>query len=205
MSVPHPSPTAAATLWRLSIVFSALYGPYRLIFSTGEFNPDALYELSQLAGVVVGVCYLGLALFPLFAGGRRDEPASAWLRGALALLMLLVSLTSILILNGGRLSHGAFFFEHLVAPVMVVLDFVFVGRNQFRTRWWHPLTWLLPPLAYFVFLLATGVQAYGWLFSPHNPYFAGVVAGFVVGLTAVGYALFGIVRLRATLSARPAA
>ena len=200
---PHSRTMVGVTIWRMVVAWCALYGFDRVTnWPMWGIDLRPLYELSQLSSLVVGLSYLGLAAYPLFVAGRRHEPASGWLRGALAVVMLLVCLTSILFLGGGNLTHPGFLFEHLVTPVVVVVDFLFVGRNQERTRWWHPLSWVVLPLAYFVFLLSTGVRSYRNLFAPSNDDFAVTVAGFFVGVIAVGYLLHGLVRARSALTRR---
>ncbi|WP_415648991.1 hypothetical protein, partial [Stackebrandtia soli] len=192
------------TLWRLAIAAAAWYGLHNVIGAYGEYDWAGLSELSQLASLVIAVCYLGLACYPVFTGGRRHEPRSAWLRGALAVLMVLVCLTAILVLgNGGRLDHHGFFFEHLVTPALVTLDFILVGRSQRDVRWWYPLTWVSLPLAYFVFMLFVNPQEYGMLLSPQNPYFYLIVGGFLIAVLVIGYVLLAIARIPATRERPP--
>ncbi|MEV0649442.1 hypothetical protein AB0I28_29715 [Phytomonospora sp. NPDC050363] len=194
------SPVALAllTLWRLGVAVCGLVGVY---FTVDEV--DDFYYLSSLGSLAVGIVYIGLALVPVFTGGRTHEPPTAWPRGAMAVLMVLISLTSILFLHPG-LDHTGLLFEHLVTPIVVVADYLFVGGAQLRTRPWEPLTWVLPPLLYFVFLLSTGVQAYANLFDPHNDDFVSTVLAFFAALILCGYALFGLARFIGTIR-RPGA
>ncbi len=69
------------------------------------------------------------------------------------MLLLLVSVT-FLTLMGGDLSGTWSLFEHPLTPLVVLVDWIAVGRNQAAVAWWHPITWVGPPLAYLVYLLA---------------------------------------------------
>lgn len=137
------------SIWRLVIVGSALYG-----FSDATGWTENLEGLSQQASLLTGAVYTGLLLYPAFTGGLRHEPRSPWLRGATAVLLLLVAGTFFGIM-GGDLDYLPF--EHIYTPLLVLVDWLAVGRNQAATRWWHPLTWIAFPLAYLVFFLGAGV------------------------------------------------
>ncbi|GIG66559.1 hypothetical protein [Phytomonospora endophytica] len=186
---PRPAVLALLTLWRMGVAACGLTGVYLVVSEVDDF-----YYLSQLGSLAVGVVYIGLALVPVFTMGRRHEPGSSWLRGSLAVVMSLIAVTSILLLDPA-LDQTGFLLEHLVTPLVVVADFVLVGRGQFRTRPWEPLTWVALPLVYFAFLLATGVQAYQSIFDPDSPEFVPIVLGFFGALIVCGYVLFGLARL----------
>lgn len=175
----------ALTGWRLLIAACALVG-----FTLG----GPLEYLSQLGSLLAGVVYLGLAGYPLLSRGERTEPRSSWLRGAVAVVLVLVCL-GYLLLQRGTLTTVDSMLEHLVTPALVVLDWLFVGRSQAGARWWYPLTWLAPPTAYLVFYLLNGEVLYGFL-DPGSAGFAGMVGGLLAGVLAAGYLLVGLGRLR---------
>jgi hypothetical protein len=152
------------------------------------------------ASLLVVVCYLGFALYPLFVGGRRHEPGRSWLRGALVITLWLVSVTAIFVLdNGGQLDVTGFLFEHLITPIIVTADFLIVGRGQDKLRWWYPLTWATPALAYFVALAFSGFQLYG-IFDPNDPGQITLIASaFLAAIIGAGYLFYGLCRLRARL------
>ncbi|HEY1175927.1 MAG TPA: hypothetical protein VGF17_07190 [Phytomonospora sp.] len=187
---PRPQPVVLAllTLWRMGVAACGLVGVYLVVSEV-----DDLYYLSQLGSLAVGIVYIGLALVPVFTMGRRHEPPSSWLRGAMAVVMSLIAVTSIVLLDPA-LDEPGFLLEHLVTPIVVVVDFVFVGRGQFRTRAWEPLTWVAFPLAYFVFLLSTGVQAYTSIFDTESSRFVPTVLGFFGALIVGGYVLYGLAK-----------
>src|SRR5262245_57590971 len=76
---------AGVTLWRLVIATCAFTG---FGAAAAQMN-DPWPGLSQQASLLAGVVYVGLALYPLFTGGRAHEPRSPWLRGAMSVLLLL--------------------------------------------------------------------------------------------------------------------
>lgn len=175
------------SLWRLLIVVFALYG-----FGAATGWSDHLEALSQQASLFTGIVYAGLLCYPLFTGGRRHEPRSPWLRGATTVLLILVAVTFYTVL-GGDLEDQPF--EHLFTPLVVLLDWLFVGRNQANVKWWHPLTWVALPLAYFAYYLAADLSLYHFL-DPADGDFAALVATFLVALVATGYVLLATGRLR---------
>ncbi len=42
---------------------------------------------------------------------------------------------------------------HAVSPVLVVLDWLLIGRSQRHLTWWYPLAWLVYPLEYLIGIL----------------------------------------------------
>ncbi|MFW6775905.1 hypothetical protein ACOACO_16590 [Nocardioides sp. CPCC 205120] len=192
MTPPASVPALVAlTVWRLVVAGVALTG---FLTATAEFGGDAWQGLSQLASLVAAVVYLTLAAYPATVGFRRDEPRSSWVRGALLVVLLLVG-GSWFALLGGAVDTTWSLLEHLVTPLLVLVDYLVVGRGQREARWWHPLTWLLPPLAYLVFYYAAGLDIYGFL-DPSSSAFVPTLAGMLVGVLALGYLLVGYGVLR---------
>lgn len=191
-------PTARVTAWRLLVAASALTGVW-----LAALQYDVWWTaLSQLSSLAVGIAYLGLAAYPFLSPTGSDEPPSPWLRGALATTMLLVSL-AYLSTTGADLSDPYSKLEHLVTPVLVVADFLLVGRNQARVRWWHPVTWLLPPLAYLVYYVAGDLRVYVDLDPGRPGDFAlrTTVLLVLVGVSAL--ALHAAARMREPDASRP--
>ncbi|RZS36791.1 hypothetical protein EV193_10625 [Herbihabitans rhizosphaerae] len=185
------------TVWRLVIVACALTGFFAAVATMG----DPWAGLSQLASLLVGVCYLGLLLYPAFTGGRAHEPRSPWLRGALTVTLLLVAITFLTIMEGD-LDETWSLFEHLITPLVVLIDWIAVGRDQANARWWHPLTWIVFPSAYLVYFLIGDFGLYGSFLDPDDEDFALVVLGFLGGVIAAGYLLYGIAKIKAAVSAQ---
>jgi hypothetical protein len=181
------------SLWRLLIVACAFIG----FGSAVSLLHKPMVALSQQASLVVGVVYAGLLLYPLFTGGRRHEPKSPWWRGAMVVLLVLVCVTYLAII-GGSLSRTWSLFEHLITPLVVLIDFFVVGRNQPAAKWWHPVTWLIIPLAYLVYYLSAGLRIYGSFLNPSKAAFPGVIVGFIAALLALGFLLYGFGKLKAS-------
>jgi hypothetical protein len=189
---------AGVTLWRLMVAACAFIG----LADALATSVDPWPALSQQASLLAGAVYLGLALYPLATGGRAHEPRSPWLRGATAVLLLLVCVTYLTVIDGPLASTGSLF-EHLVTPLAVLADVLFVGRNQAGLRWWHPLTWVVFPAAYLVYFIAADPGLYGSFLDPQAGDFPGVVAMFLVAVVAAGYVLYGLAKAVATAKARP--
>jgi cytochrome bd-type quinol oxidase subunit 2 len=189
-----PGVLFGVTMWRLLIVLFAIIG-FSLAVQDAE-GSDALAALSQQASLLTAICYGFLLLFPVFTGGRRHEPDSPWLRGALTVLLSLVSITFLTML-GGDFSQPWSLFEHLLTPSVVALDWLFVGRDQRNARWWYPLSWLAFPLAYLLFYIAyvgSGEPLYPFL-DPGASDFLGVVFEFLGGVLVFGFVVYGFGKL----------
>ncbi|MFB9903767.1 hypothetical protein [Allokutzneria oryzae] len=189
----NPGVLAGVSAWRLLIAVFALYG-----FSDATGWTRNFEGLSQQASLFTGIVYIGLLLYPLFTRGQRHEPESPWLRGATTVLLLLVMGTFFGVMGGSLKSQP---FEHLWTPLVVLIDWIFVGRNQARTKWWHPLTWIAFPLAYLVYFLSAEVYRSLYRFlNPTKSGFAVTVLVFLVAVIAVGYALYGIAKLKTVIA-----
>ncbi len=188
----------AVSLWRLAIVGCALYG-----FSDATGWSANFEGLSQQAGLGTAIVYIGLLGYPAFAGGRRHEPRSPWLRGATTVLLLLVAGTFFGIMGGDA---DYLPFEHIHTPLIVLVDWLFVGRNQAAAKWWHPLTWIAFPLAYLGYFLAGGIHEYLYPFlDPDGDEFAAMIGGLLVAVIAVGYLLYGFGKLKGAVHGSSAA
>lgn len=195
----RPAVLIGVSLWRLAIIACALYG-----FSDATGWSENFEGLSQQASLATGIIYTGLLLYPVFTGGRRHEPKSPWLRGATTVLLLLVAGTFFAIMGGDA---DYLPFEHIYTPLIVLVDWLFVGRSQANSKWWYPLTWIAFPLAYLVYFLAGGIyeSLYSFL-DPEGDEFAGMIAGLLVGVIVVGYLLHGAGKLKGAIGGghRPA-
>ena len=89
---------------------------------------------------------------------------------------------------------------HIVVPVLVIVDWLVVGRSRRHVRWWQPLVWLIYPAAYVVVALLVlnraGRRAPYYFLDPESVGMLvvvvniGLLAAFVLalgyGLSAVG-------------------
>ena len=195
----NPGVLAGVSVWRLVVVIFAITG-FSLALGNGSVS-GALAALSQQASLLTAICYLILLLHPAFTGGRRHEPASPWLRGALVVLLGLVSVTFLTML-GGELDQPWSLFEHLLTPLIVLIDWLFVGTDQRAARWWYPFTWLAFPLAYLLFYLVYvngGEPIYPFL-DPGAGDFGGVVLGFLAAVLAWGFCVYGMAKLKGAIA-----
>ncbi|HEY8524468.1 MAG TPA: hypothetical protein VIL48_05875 [Acidimicrobiales bacterium] len=174
-------------MWRVGVGALALY-----YAQTGKEETMSSESLSYLSNVATGIGFLALAAYPLLVGGRRHEPRSAWLRGALTILMLLVGLV-FTIGMGGELDG-----PHAVIPALVTVDWLFVGRNQFRTRAWEPLTWIAFPLLYLAYHRANDLGLYEDILGEEA--IGTAVPALLVATIALGYVLWGAALLRRALT-----
>ncbi|TCO49818.1 hypothetical protein [Actinocrispum wychmicini] len=189
-----PGVLVGVSVWRLLIVISACVGFFSAM-SRGKAS-NLLPALSQQASLLVGIVYLGLLLYPVFTGGRRHEPKSPWWRGSMVILLILVCVTYLAII-GGSLDATWSLFEHLITPLLVLVDYLAVGRNQAAAKWWHPITWLSFPLAYLVYYIAADLRMYGSFLNPKKSAFPGVIAGFIAALLVLGFILFAFGKMKA--------
>ncbi|QYJ03411.1 hypothetical protein KUV85_13890 [Nocardioides panacisoli] len=174
--------STAVTLWRLLVAACAFTG----VALAAQQYAVWWTALSQLASLAVGIAYLGLAV---------AEPRSPWLRGALASTMLLVALAFIP-MNNDNLWDPFSVFEHMLTPALVVLDFVLVGANQARVRWWHPVTWLVPSAAYLAWYVLGGLDTYHLLDVDRPAALAANATVLAALLLAVGLVLYDVGRRR---------
>jgi hypothetical protein len=195
-----PGVLVGVSVWRLVIVVFAFVG--FILAVSGGSGDGRFAALSQQASLVTAICYLILLLYPLFVGGRRHEPVRPWLRGALVVLLSLVSVTFLSLL-GGELNETWSLFEHLLTPLAVLADWLFVGRDQRAVRWWFPFTWLAFPLAYLLFYIGyvggTGEPIYPFL-DPGAGDFVGVVFAFLAAVLAFAFLIYGIGKLKGAIS-----
>jgi hypothetical protein len=95
---------------------------------------------------------------------------------------------------------------HVVVPVLALTDWLLVGRDQARVRWWQPVAWLAYPAAYLALALAVlnhvGRRAPYYFLDPGTVGTASVVMNIVVlggGALALGYALLVVNRAVAVI------
>lgn len=191
----HPGVLVGVSVWRVLIIVLALVGISQVL---GGFRQ--LEYLSQLASLVTAAVYLTLLVYPFAVGLRRHEPRTPWLRGATVVMMLLVSITFMTMLNAD-LSQTASLFEHLLTPLVVLVDWIAVGNSQANVRWWFPFSWISFPVAYLLFYLAyvgNGQPLYYFL-DPYRGDFVSIVIVFLAGVVAGGFVVYGLGKLHGVI------
>ncbi|UJA20014.1 Pr6Pr family membrane protein [Thermoleophilia bacterium SCSIO 60948] len=172
-------------VWRLLVAASGLLG---VTLAVLEFD-GGLGALSQQASLAAGLLYALLAALAVV----RPVTDLPWARGAMASILALVAVTYAFLLSP---DYGPLYslLEHVVTPILVIADFLLLAHAT-QTSWWWPISWLVAPLAYLAYYLTQGLDLYPFL-DPQDPGFAGLIAGFLVGLLAIGYAMLAVVRAR---------
>lgn len=162
-AIPETNPqnltlNAVATVYRGIIAALALYSAFIMLrngWSDGSWDgllDQALY-FTTLSVVVVGVVYLGLAIMGVSTGFERIEGRRASARG-LAVLMSVMTGIIFAVLLDGTYPDIQGLLAHLVVPILVAVDWLFVGRNQDRVPWVTVIVWAL--------ILSLYLGAYYW-------------------------------------------
>ena len=154
------APSVAATglvVWRLTIAAVALVGfCLAMLNGTRHWHLLGLYDWSQLTTLFACLVAVGGVAAPALSEG---EPVLGILRGA-ACAYVMVTMLGYRVLIGGDYNLPSSLLEHLVVPLIVLVDWVFVGRGQASAKWWWALAWVIGPAAY-LGLYLQGTQQYG--------------------------------------------
>lgn len=174
------------------MVWRAVIGILALRFAGDGLGENLSSEsLSYLSNRAVGFIYLGLAVYPVVFLLRRAEPRTAWVRGACTIMMTVVA---VVFLGWGEAPDG----PHAVIPALVLIDFLFVGRSQFRARWWEPPTWIAFLLVYLVYHRANDLGLYEGILGEDN--IGTAVPVMPIGCIVINYILFGLIKARQAIS-----
>lgn len=202
MKKPNPVLVILTALWRIGIAVCAFAGWW---LYGHEF--EELPFLTQSGNLLVAIVYLGLAFYyPIASLALGREPGRGKLRGAMTLLLMVVGGTYVGVM-GGDTSEVYDLLTHVVTPLLVFIDWCFVGRSQNRARWWHPFLWIIVPAAWLIGYTLT--DGYAWvrggspLYSFLNPgrgSYPMVVLGLVFASLAGAFLLYGIAKLKNVLS-----
>jgi hypothetical protein len=160
-----------------------------------------------------------IACLLFFAAGLKSGGfAEAWhprAEGAITFCIAVTGIVYAALLAPADIAEGSFWtFEnlvvHYVGPAMVVVDWLmFSPRGRIRAT--DPLLWLAMPLAYFGYVLVRSTFAgpiggsgsrfpYDFIDPAVQGGWDGVmvaVAGMMVGMTALGYIIYGVDRVGA--------
>jgi hypothetical protein len=129
------------------------------------------------------------------------------IRGAVVLYVLIAGVIWNLFLTGHSMGYTpANMLLHIVVPVLALTDWLLVGRDQARVRWWQPMVWLIYPAAYLTLALLVlnhvGRRAPYYFLDPGTIGTASVVVNVCVlacGALGLGYTLLVINRAVATV------
>ena len=156
-----------------------------------------LTTFTYQANVLAAAYYLW-TLISSRADGR------AGVRGAVVLYVVVAGVLWNLLLTDYSMGYTpANILLHIVVPILVIVDWLVVGRSQRHVRWWQPLVWLVYPAVYAVVALLVlnraGRRAPYYFLDPESVGMAVVVVN--IGLLAVfvlalGYGLSAVGRPR---------
>lgn len=193
-----PGLLVAVSLWRLALAGCALYGFGAAMTGdyTGAVNWRNLGYFSQWGSLLVGVVALGGLLSPLWNHGAYEGRRGV-LRGLAVTCTTLIAIVFGTLL-GADYSSTASLFEHLVTPIVALIDWLAVGRNAARVQWWWPAGYLVVVLAYLPTYLATseafGHPLYGFLDPDADDFWVWVVA-LLAGFGVLALVLLAAARL----------
>jgi hypothetical protein len=135
-----------ATL-RIAIVLAVAVA---LIVVATSTRSGVLWRLSTFtyqANVLAAAYYLCSLAWP-----RAD--ARVGIRGAMVLYVLIAGVIWNLFLTGHSMGYTpANMLLHIVVPVLALTDWLLIGRDNARLRWWQPVAWLAYPAAYLALAL----------------------------------------------------
>lgn len=198
----------AVSIWRLVVAAVCFLGWGAAMtdgFSRAVKWADFAF-FSQIAALASGSVMLGALLSPLWNhrwGHRaRLEGRRGFLRGAVTSYELLIAIAFPVLLDGNYQSLGSKL-EHLVIPVLLLIDWTMVGRNQ-QLQWWWPIVWVAGPLAYLPLYISAsrGDALYDFL-DPATSNFLTWVFILLIGFLLAGYLVWTLGQLRRLLG-RPA-
>jgi hypothetical protein len=180
---------------RVAIVLAVVLA---LVAVATSSRSGVLWRLSTFT-YQVNVLAAGYYLWSL-AWPRAD--ARVGIRGAVVLYVLIAGVIWNLFLTGKSMGYTpANMLLHVVVPVLALTDWLLVGREQARVRWWQPVAWLAYPAAYLALALAVlnhvGRRAPYYFLDPGSVGAASVVVNVCVlagGALVLGYTLLLINR-----------
>jgi hypothetical protein len=204
---PAAQPQGPAEELRTPVWAALGAGAWRLVIgglalnyaATGKEETMSSESLSYLSNHWTGLAFLALGGYAIIVGllgGREPAPWAAslttWLRAVMTVTMLLVGF--VFVLGFGEDPDG----PHAVIPILVLLDWLFVGKGQFRVRWWQPPTWTVFLLWYLWYHQTNDVPLYPEILGDDE--IGTMVPLFLAGTIVMGYLLWGLVAIRKAVS-----
>ncbi len=208
--IPYRIP---ALILRLAIVVCSAIGLYYFL-KLDKWHPNigkiSYYTgMSNLMVLVVFIGYTVMTIIDMVRKGLKGPTTPwPWLKGATTLVIAVTFLIYHFILARNKFDWQIYkvgnLLVHYIVPLTVVGDWLLFDAKE-RRPWWHPLSWLAFPVAYFIFTIVRA-QVGGWfpgrIFTRYPYPFINVdrlgadviwnVLGTAVAVVALGYILLGI-------------
>lgn len=208
--IPYRIP---ALVFRVAVTICSAVGLYYFL-KLDRWNPNlgkiSYYTgMSNLMVLLVYVFYSVMTAVGLAKSGLKGPTTPCpWLKGATTLVIAVTFLIYHFILARNKFDWQIYkvgnLLVHYIVPLMVVTDWLLFDAKEKRP-WWHPLSWLTFPVAYFIFTVIRA-QVGGWfpgrIFTRYPYPFINVdrlgldviwnILGTAAGVVALGYCLLGI-------------
>ncbi|MGH9644158.1 MAG: Pr6Pr family membrane protein [Terriglobales bacterium] len=182
-------------MWRGLIAVLAAWG--LVLHIDGKL--DNLSYFTKQSNLSVALCFGWLWLRPWLTSAPPSR-LTAGARGAVTVYIIVTGVVYATVLNG-TYSDLKNVLSHAVVPVLVAVDWFTIGDARSRLRWWHPLVWLLYPVAYLGFVLIraqlksfpSDANRYVYPFLNLDTHTTGqfimTMVNFIAGFILLGYAL----------------
>ncbi len=201
--VPSQRSIWPVTAWRLIFAGVAwwawIWGMSR---NATEWVWTGMYYFSQFSTLLVALTATGSLLVPLWSGGRLERGRGV-LRGATTTYATITLVVFATLLHGSYRNLDSQLL-HIAVPVLALVDWIFVGRNQERIRWYVPLLWLAVPLLYLPFYVHRSNETrplYGFL-DPQRDDFSTWVVVLLAAFLLTGWALLVVGQVPAIIRER---
>lgn len=122
--------------------------------SRGQFKPQEHFAyFTTWTSCLIAFCTMWILYRP------KQARLQFWLLGNLAVSASIVSLVYWELVNTpGYWYVSSELILHTLAPITTVIFFgLFSWQHGMRTRGWQPLTWIIVPLAYAIFVIVVGL------------------------------------------------
>jgi hypothetical protein len=182
-------------MWRGFIAVLAAWG--FVLHIDGKL--DNLSYFTQQSNLLVALCFGWLWLRSWLTPAATPR-WTAGARGAVTVYIIVTGVVYATVLDG-TYSDLKNVLSHAVVPVLVAIDWFTIGDARSHLRWWHPLVWLVYPVAYLGFVLLraqlksfpSDANRYVYPFLNLDTHSTGqfimTVINFIAGFILLGYAL----------------
>jgi len=155
-----------------------------------ESAVDFWSYFTNQSNLIAALILLVMAALPSTSGSPRLR---TWLRGGALLYLLITALVNQVVLSGGLADP----ILHIVAPLLLVIDWAVAPPRDYRIGIGLTVTWLAYPLVWMVYTLVRGASTgwYPYSFINVSIHGGGAVAANLLALTVFVLLLAQLVRL----------